>query len=560
MKRGPIPNRDLRARHKAGPCFPRALRCKVTPYPLHKTSDHSERSCARLRGVRPKNLSRKNRARKRQALRPGPASTAVPGAARLLPHRPDEAPSRQKRAARFDLKAALSREERPQPKWLRILFATLWYAIGFALLLMTIGYCAIHLTVGLEAFSVISIFVFFFMIAVLFLGEGSEIAVAMLIDKDPDQFEIFLQPWFATLWRSKDQKPPRFIIGRQLIVVFAVVVLTFLGGKISDIPNPWDLPTTHEHMIYRLDTWLSYDWVTLVYDLLFPTFLALWIAQLPSKFIADQDPLRTYSWSPTRWIIHASLMVGAYFQIEHVSTRLSAWLLNMVGEAPEPLPPGRRSYYETSARLRGGRAVSKAEINITIGSNGAVSVREVFEFHSFAHGLQKIPQRAFWEAPYAECRPVRFTKFPSGVGKMPKIPPNIHSHPELKHGKRMYEVAWDIEFQGPLPPGEFVGFELEYATAAGAVKSAHYSEDRYFYNVSQVPTKELIVNVVPAPDAPFVVIERDPIAEASEEKSVNDFEARRITIDPLNNGGLCFRVEYPLLNTQFVFNWAVGPG
>lgn len=448
---------------------------------------------------------------------------------------------------------------------MRSALAGLWYVIAAILFVLAVTYLTLHILAGISPLFVVGAIAFIFAIPLLFLGEGSEVAVAMLIDKDPDQFDFStsLKREFIKLWRSKRRNPPAFIIGRQLIVVFAVVVLTFLCGKLAELPsldtsNPGFGGQLHEQLV-TLNTQLREPGVVLAFEVAFPIFLALWIAQLPSKLIAHQDPLRTFSWSLTRYIVSCSLVFGSRLQVERLSLWLTSLVLRAQSAPGESLLPGRRHYYETSALLRGGRALNKAEITVTIGKDGAVTVQEAFEFHAFAEGLQQIPQRVFWEEPFVEYAPVKFTKWPDGIGEAPFTPGVPSEKPEMKDGGKMHVLEWDVQFQRRLPIGADIAFELYYKTGPRAMDIKLHDDNEYFYNVYQVPTKEVIVHIVPAPDAPFVLLERPVEAVASEEAHVNDREASRVEVIT-EKRGLRFRVCYPLLNTRFAFKWEMAAG
>ncbi len=461
----------------------------------------------------------------------------------------------------FDADEVLSDVERELPVLLRSLIAALWYILAAALSASAVAYIAIRTITAFSPSFAIGVVVFAFMLPLLFLGEGSEVAVAMLIDKDPEQFGHPVRLWFERLWRCRDQDPPPFIIGRQLIVVMAVVLLTFLSGKLVEIP---DVASTafataggrfHGYLVQIAST-LRTSWVQYAFALLFPTFIALWIAQLPSKLIAHRDPLRLYSWFLTRVVVRGALVIGSRLEVERLSVGLARWLLRQ-GDPPEKLRPGRPQYFETSALLRGGRALKRATIDITILKDGAVKVRESFEYYTFAAGLKQIPQRVYWEKPYAQYAPVKFTKWPENIGIRPSVQGKPSATPEVRHGKSLYPLEWNVELPHAVPAGSELGLELNFQTAPGAMATIPTTADYFYYNVYQVPTAELIVHIAPAADAPFMLLERAVIAEASEDEDVNVREAKLVEVDAKADGGLRFRVRYPLLNTRFVFNWVV---
>jgi hypothetical protein len=452
------------------------------------------------------------------------------------------------------------------PGWARWLLAALWYTIAAALFVAAVAYCAIHAAVGISPLFVVGAFALVVVVLLLFLGEGSEVAVAMLIDKDPDQFDDDLQPWFLKLWRARHRNPPTFIIGRQLIVVLSVVVLTYLCGQLSDVPSLDDPSLSRaggrlHGLLAPVDAFLREPGAAFAFAVLFPAFLALWIAQLPSKFIAHQNPLFTCSWPPTRWIVRLSLLVGSRFEVERLSVWLASQLLRWQGDVKPHLLPGRRSYYETSAMLRGGRALKRAEIDITIAKDGSASVHESFVFHAFTTGLREIPQRVFWETPYKKYSPVKFGDLPDAVGPVPWTPGVPKAQPEIIEGETLYALDWTIKFASEVPAGEDIPFTLDYETEPGAMKTKSGEPDDYFYTVRLVPTQTVVVRITPAADAPFYLSKRSDVsvvAKASEDRQVNEDEAERVKVEVnKKTGGLIFRVRYPLMSTRFVFQWEV---
>jgi hypothetical protein len=439
------------------------------------------------------------------------------------------------------------------------------------LLFAAICYVAVHFVIGISAWFVLGALVFVAALVLLFLGEGSEVAVAMLMDKDPEQFEDFELPVrtsFENLWNSRRASPPPFIVGRQLIVIYAIVLITFISQKLTDIPSLDNASYAGaggqvHNLLAIVSERLRARFVAPSFELLFPTFLALWIAQLPSKFMAHGDPVRTFKWILTRAIVSGSLVMGSRTYVEHISVGLTNYLQRFQrNKEITHLLPGRRSYYETSALLRGGRALEKAEIKLTIGADGAVSAHEKFHFHAFAEGLRKIPQSVFFAVPYASYEPVKFTQLPKGI-REPKAPGFVRMSEKPEDAGSPHILEWDnIIFQSELPTGSDVKFELNYKTEAEAYDVGPGDDNDYAYNVNLVPTELLIVHIAPAPSAPFVLVEltKGPtiVVEASEEERINIREAQRVRCTP-EDGGLRFEVRYPLLNSRFKFYWLTQP-
>jgi len=427
----------------------------------------------------------------------------------------------------------------------------LWYVIAAALIFWASFYLVLHLLADKNALSVaFAYFVFFVLFfVVMFYGEGTEVAVAMLIDKDPEQVPLAIRPGFVALQKSNQVL---FISGRQLIVVFAIVGMTFLCLKLADvqIANTEQLPRIVAVLLSKpaVDT----------FTILFPTFFALWFIQLPPKFIAHENPLTTYSWQLTRAAIACSIFLGKTLRVEGPSTHVKALLMRLQPTGGGSLRPSRENYYETSATLRDGKAIESADIDIFVAHNGAVRVIETFRFRAFAKGFKKIPQWSGWEAEIKrETAKLVVTDY-NGPGDCVVSAPKLKGPTIEADGKNIYSVEWFIKLKENLPVGSTLAFVAKYSTESSAAEVRPGKTDFFEYDVSRVPTADLTLKVQPEAGAPFSFFEREVAVDTSEDRSVNEAEKINFTrSDPYGPRGYIFRARYPLLSTKLRFTWTV---
>ena len=445
-------------------------------------------------------------------------------------------------------------------------FAAVWYVLAAVLLIWAASYVAIHAFREPLAAAGYA-FVFIILFVVLFYGEGTDITVARLYDKDPDQLPEGLRAGFNVL-RDADQT--MFISGRQLLVVAAVVGMTLLCYNLSDVSRAFE-KTGGLPMMIRLAAALGDQGVRDVFTILFPTFFALWFAQLPPKFIAHEDPIRSYGWQPTRVTIRLSIFLGRTFHVEGPSKHVMDWTLwlqrKLSGEelpAPKPVPtplrtklrPSREHYYALSATLRDGRALELVRVGMKIGRHGEVSVGEQLTFRAFADGFKHVSQKLVWEAPVKPNANVFVGKCPEMV--QPEIVGPRYDVVEPDAPKRRYSVEWECTLRPDLPVGESFQIVFAYSTEAGATPYEIGNTDYYQYSVLRVPTARLIIEVRPEPDAGFILTEGHATAKTSEDETINEKEASRVDVRA-DDGGYVYDVAYPLLSTNLRFCWKIAP-
>jgi hypothetical protein len=151
----------------------------------------------------------------------------------------------------------------------------LWYVVAA----LVIAWAAVYLWIQFERQPLTLLwYIMGFGVAmwVLFFGEGTEIAYTNLHDKDAEQVPIDLQKSFARLVKSEQV---RFISGRQLLVVFAIVGMTLLCELVSNVEVIANVKWPSEKDIATLAFYRH------AFSLLFPAFFAFWFAQLPSKMM-----------------------------------------------------------------------------------------------------------------------------------------------------------------------------------------------------------------------------------------------------------------------------------
>jgi hypothetical protein len=395
----------------------------------------------------------------------------------------------------------------------------------------------------------LSSFVYLTVLAVLlvalFYSEGTDVAVSRLYDKDPEQIPAALRAAFQAV-RNCD--PLLFISGRQLLAVFSIVATTLLCSNLADVATLQAGPLTRlaQLMAPLKDA----------FTLLFPTFFALWFAQLPPKFIAHESPLTAFGWTLTTATINTSIFLGRTFHVEGPSSNFTNMLLRWQARGNlEPLRPSREHYYKNSAVLRDGKALEKVLILVEVRPQGAVHVVERFKFRAFAPGFRYIAQSVGWEAPIASGASLRVVYCPVRYS----VSNPTHEAPRTaSNGATIFPVRWEVNLAVNLPIGEYLEFEVDYTTGAGATKAKLNEEDSYHYVVSKVPTAEITLHLYPADSAGFILTGQRVTVNAADDDRVNNAEAARVQVTE-DLGGYRYTVNYPLLSTRFMFGWTISP-
>ncbi|HEY0381467.1 MAG TPA: AAA family ATPase [Candidatus Elarobacter sp.] len=393
---------------------------------------------------------------------------------------------------------------------------------------------------------------FAFLVFVLFYTEAADVAVSALIDKDPDQIPADLRLDFMRLRYAEIS----FISGRQLLAVAAIVGIAMLCGFVSQ--DRWAVMPSEVRWVYqgplaRLAYALYAPAVQLAFDILFPTFFALWFVQLPAKFVTHANSLMVFSWLPTRAMVRVAITIGRRFQLQGPSPFIAARLRSVSGDPlGERLAPSRESYYKTSATLRG-HGLERVRIALEIGREGQISVVEDLRYRAYALGFSRVSGHDNWDAPILRDARVKVNcPVPSALEGP------FFDTLETETTRGQYKMGWNLILATDLPVDEDLDIQVVYATERGAVKSEAGERDMYAYRVSRIPTAELIIEVYPARDADFILTGYDVTTDMSDDARVNQLEARRVRVTADPRGGYVFRILYPLLSTDLRFTWTIG--
>jgi len=430
--------------------------------------------------------------------------------------------------------------------------AVFWYVVAAALILWGSLYLLILVvparghTVSENAFALVFTYVMLFAAALIamFYGEGTEVAVAMLIDKDPEQIPQRIRDGFIAL---RDSHIP-FISGRQLIVVTAIVGMTVLCLNVADVPADRQnaIPYTG-----ALTTPAARE----IFAILFPTFFALWFIQLPPKFMAHNDPLGAYSWQLTRVAVRCSLFLGKWLHVEGPSQQVTALLTRLQPPTHEVLRPSRENYYKLSATLRDGRARELVDIDMFVDHNGAIRVVEVLKFRAFARGFQKVHQAIAWEAKFKSARLV-VSEF-GGPADCTVRGPRFFDRPNAQ-GLTMYWVTWDLDLKESLEIGKPLALVVSYQTGPNATRSRDAESDSYGILVD-VPTAEIVLRIQPEEGTALTFFDGHAVAETSENDEVNRDEAKLVEVQSYGpeGRGYLYHAHFPLFGTKLEFHWTV---
>jgi hypothetical protein len=384
-------------------------------------------------------------------------------------------------------------------------------------------------------------------LAVLFLAEGVEISVTMLLDKDAEQIPIQCRESFQQLVESRDfhnRAPEKlFMSGRQLLVTIAAVALTFTCEGLS---KHW----TPEHA----------PWIVDVFKFGFPVIIILWFAQLLPKYLARANPVTTYAWYFSRALIRTSIGIEKMLYIGAPSDLMLQKISRFIKGIGNELRPSRESYYRTSATLRDGKALEKRQVDILIEDDGSIHVTETFYFKSYAVGFRQVGHKARWEAKIIPCS-MKLVEQSSGLPDITSLPDPKLAGPEQVGDLSLYSAEWDCTFRKDIPIGMSFAFEIKYKTEKAATRvptsSDQIEKDFYGYNVTQIATKLLEVSVRPAAHANITLVDGWAEVKGSKDEvgsdAINVAEGKRVIVEYTDR--YRYRVWYPLPSTAFRFYW-----
>jgi hypothetical protein len=440
---------------------------------------------------------------------------------------------------------------KPTHSFLAHLWVLLWGAFAVALALLAILYAVIgFVSSGRDVIGWARDIGIILLLILLFYGEGSDVAVARLYDRDPEQL-IKSHPEQAELLKALQQSESGdlFIVGRQLIVVSAIVVITMLVDNLADVSNLTAGPLT--------STARAIGPAHAIFSLVFTTFVALWFSQLPSKFIAHERPLTVFKWYATMNLIRLSRFIGRFRGISITSTfvrdriLMFPWNRNVYA-----LLPSRRSYYEAAASFGDGKGIEEMHLVIMIDKDGSLSVRERIRFHAYSQNFKDFTRKVAWQA--------RIRDNASTITTMSKPEHVVDSFQrpcfdgvEQKDSGDFYWLRWGFWLNEPLNVGEEIVIESHYETEPGGTKHLLGETDQITYRTSKAPVAAFTLDVHPAVGAPFVFMGAEGSAEVSDSEHVNSQEAERIIPSGFSDGGYRFMLPYPQIGAIYKFSWRI---
>lgn len=428
--------------------------------------------------------------------------------------------------------------------WWQLMRVTLWVLLAFFLLALALLYGVVQAIQTQGLLMLVKLILMVAVLFVIFVVEGSEISVAGLHDKDPEQIA---DPRVRTALTLIQTNPERFIAGRQLFAVGSIVVLTLLSESLTSFDG-----VAGDSSVLK---GLTSEKVKHVFVLAFPTFVVLWFSQLLPKFLAQEYPLAMLSWPITRVFVRIAISLGRVdleMPSQHAKELLKRWMPGLLHE--DKLLPSRAAHYKTSATLRHGQGLEFADVRIIIGAAGEVDVAAESWYESFGLGFKSVSGHHRWDGPIQEhswlFTPIRM---PERCGDPTTSGPTYSS--------ANCNVQWEISFQNLIPAGEKLRYQIQYSTGAGACKSGTGDADFYTYVVEDA-TARVVVAVVPAANAPFVLTNgrcetRMSGKLTSPASALDEAETDRVRMTA-SDRGYRFEVAYPLEGSQFTFSWTVG--
>lgn len=471
---------------------------------------------------------------------------------------------------------------------IRGFWPVVWDAIALVLVAMAILYFLARLTINWgEASAYMGAIIV--LLILMFFAEGTEIAVTSLKDKDPDQIRnlklrsIILRLTGSDMPASHPQREHRarteqraFITGRQMITVGSVVGLAAFCGLLSGLP---DTPSDKALLPpYLLNSKVNWVWTYLssqvargLFTFFFPTFIALWYAQIVSKFLATDNPLAIAGLGPSLAIIEVSAALGRLLRLGAPSEfPMRFWK----GGVVEKFRPSRADFYTSLATLRDGKGLEEGQIAITVRSDGSVSVTERFRYRVYAKGFGWHRQRETWRAQVlANTADFKIVQWP-GKFEMPNPEgPFLDDKDDLEDLKSEgdeHSIRWELVFGEDLPIGGVFEYQVSYETESAACRYLVGQEECYYYYFTDCPAASLDFSIQAAPDAPFRIVKREvygPKDAAEEAKKpvrvrasnngvVNSEQASLVETSPIHKGCV-FHVKYPLVGSKYWFYWRI---
>lgn len=373
------------------------------------------------------------------------------------------------------------------------------------------------------------------------VAEGAEIAVTMILDRDDEQLAGHAVSVDMGCVKSLRTSLDDFVTGRQLLVVTLVLVL---GLVCTLLERAGFEAADQQGEPLWLSAILKWDRPE-AYAFWFPVVAVLVFAQLPSKFAAQQRPMRFFSNPFTQLLITLSSGIGRGLGL--------GLLMNQLGAPEGPAEPSRLQLYEAAAAFGNGLGLDDIDIKIEINpKDGSVAYEGRFVMRAYGREPSaRIPQDDFWDVDVIEPQLV-VDALPTYCGLTTMLGPTITtSGPKGVH--------WDLAFAAPLKLHDQCVFHVRYRVAPGAMKSGAGDFDFYSYDFERFPAKQLSVTVTLKDTSSFALREASVKVEASLEQRVNESEKRRVERNIVAlNSGYQYIVRFPLMGAKYKFRWQVG--
>lgn len=203
------------------------------------------------------------------------------------------------------------------------------------------------------------------LLVVLYYAEGIELAVADLLDKQPDQLS---DPQSADVLKDIQDKRGFFFAQRQL---FVVAIIAFMSLMTS---YPWlYVPWVGKVDGFNLPFWFS---------LVFTTLTVLWFCQVTPKRLAVINSERFLEQSRFLWpVIKVVGKLGLPGPSDHIVQFMERW---SAYRYQRHLRPSRAIHYDHTAHIFG-FSLDRLSVDITVNADGSASIVKRF-LVLFLHG------------------------------------------------------------------------------------------------------------------------------------------------------------------------------
>lgn len=428
---------------------------------------------------------------------------------------------------------------------LRAIVAVLWLAILIALLGLFVLYgYAKAITAGYQW--IVAPFVVLFLIWMLFVAEGAELATAALLDKDPDQLD---DPHGRSMLRRIQEDESAFLNGRQAIAVSTIVIVTLVVSQITSVNG---LDTKSDYLPSRLNDLLNSPVVQGAFVFGFANFTILWLAQLYPKLLATNAPQVRFSIESHQRLIATAITLGRYTNIG-APTSVIAMLAKRVplrGKSTAALlRPSRRDMFRSQCNFVYGMGLLSARRDLMIDEDGSVVIEAKSERVIATEGVTELHTFESWSAA---IWPDTVTFNVSGYPANNVAVPSTHLSLAEFEGKAIPDGKLElrVEFPVALSAGIKLGETFRYTTKPGAM-----SEEFYFVQVSH-PIQRLELTVRPRDESRRCFIKGKCTVEGSDQYNqlLSQREESRIRLETYK-GGYRAQVEYPLVGSRIRLSW-----